>query len=44
MDGLIGLCVGLFIGIPLGWTILYIIAVLSTRPKEPPTKDEWKLM
>ena len=44
MDGIIGFCAGLFIGVPLGWTVLYIVAAICTRQKEPPTKDEWKVM
>lgn len=44
MNGIIGLCAGLFIGVPLGWTVLYIVAAICTRQKEPPTKDEWKVM
>ena len=33
---------GVVIGVPLGWSILYIIAAIITRPKEPLTKEEWK--
>ena len=44
MDGIIGLFAGLFIGVPLGWAVLYLIAAICTRQKKPPTKDEWKVM
>ncbi len=44
MHGIIVFTVGAVIGIPLGWTILYFIMAWETRPKRPPTRDEWKVM
>ena len=36
------LLAGVVIGVPLGWSILFITAAVLTRPKEPQTKEEWK--
>ena len=33
---------GVVIGVPLGWSVLYIVAVWMARREEPLSKDEWK--
>jgi len=38
--------IGLVLGVPLGWTLLFLLmaAVERDMNKRPPTKDEWKVM
>jgi hypothetical protein len=35
---------GVFLGVPLGWAVLFCLSLRDLRPREPKTKDEWKLM
>ena len=35
---------GACLGIPLGWVLLFLLASCVGEPKEPPTKEEWKVM
>jgi hypothetical protein len=44
MGGIIGLIAGLFIGVPLGWAVLFCLVMNDIWPKEPKSKDEWKVM
>ena len=34
---------GVFLGVPLGWAVLFCLTLRDLRPREPKTKDEWKL-
>ena len=44
MDGVIGLLVGVFLGVPLGWAVLFCLVMKDIWPKEPKSKDEWRMM
>ena len=36
--------IGLALGIPLGWAVLFWATLRELRPREPKSKEEWKLM
>ncbi len=44
MNCIIALLAGVCLGIPLGWALLFCLVMGDIWPKEPPTKDEWKVM
>lgn len=35
---------GICLGVPLGWAVLFYLVVRSSWPKEPKSKDEWRMM
>lgn len=44
MNIIFALLAGVCLGIPLGWALLFCLVTKDIWPKEPPTKDEWKVM
>ena len=45
MSGIIALFIGLSLGMPLGWAVLFCAMDLTAgRKSDPPTKEEWKVM
>ena len=44
LNCIIALLAGVCLGIPLGWALLFCLVMGDIWPKEPPTKDEWKVM
>ncbi len=40
----ITLLIGVVLGVPLGWALLFLLVMAVGKPKEPPTKEEWKVM
>ena len=41
---LLAVLVAVILGIPLGWALLFLLVMGAGKPKEPPTKEEWKVM
>lgn len=35
---------GVFLGMPLGWAVLFCLALSGGRDKEPKSKEEWRVM
>ncbi len=35
---------GICLGVPLGWAVLFYLVTRDIWPKEPKSKDEWKVM
>lgn len=35
---------GICLGVPLGWAVLFLLTMRDIWPKEPKTKEEWKVM
>ncbi len=35
---------GVSLGMPLGWAVILLLTMRELRPKEPKSKEEWKLM
>ncbi len=35
---------GICLGVPLGWAVLFCLVMKDIWPKEPPTKEDWKVM
>ena len=35
---------GVLLGMPLGWAVILLLTMRDLRPKEPKSKEEWKLM
>lgn len=44
MDAVIALIAGVLLGIPLGWAVLFCLVMRDIWPKEPKSKDDWKVM
>ena len=45
MSNIICLCLGLILGMPLGWAVVLVLADISAQWRQKtPTKDEWKVM
>lgn len=44
MSEVISLFIGVVLGVPLGWAVLFCAMDLAGRPKRDPTKEEWKVM
>lgn len=44
MNCIITLLAGVCLGIPLGWAFLFCLVTKDIWPKEPKSKDEWKVM
>lgn len=44
MMNLILFIAGICIGVPLGWAVLFLLTMQDIWPKEPKSKDEWKVM
>jgi len=45
MSCIISLFIGVVIGVPFGWALLFCAADLAAkRRRRPPTKEEWKVM
>lgn len=44
MNCIIVLLIGIVIGVPFGWALLFCaVDFAGRRRRRPPTKDEWKL-
>lgn len=44
MNCIISLLAGICIGVPLGWAVLFCLVTKDIWPKEPKSKEEWKVM
>lgn len=44
MHTIIYLLVGVVLGVPLGWALLFLLVMSDAIPDRPPTKDEWNVM
>ena len=45
MSCIVALLIGIVIGVPFGWALLFCAADFAgSQRKSPPTKEEWKVM
>lgn len=44
MMNLILFIAGICLGVPLGWAVLFLLTMRDLWPKEPKSKEDWKVM